>query len=198
MDSSIGVRGNGFVMVAADMKVTSSVLIVKEDQDKFRIIKDRIVMSATGEQGDAFRNLLFIAEDALYEEMQNEIELSPKVLAYMIQNRVHESLRKRQLDISSIVAGRGSEGYDLWSVDRYGAISSTPFCANGYAAYFVYGIFDREYKKDLTVEDALGIIQKCVNLLRERLVVNLEGFMVKIITDDGVSSRILVPEIKSS
>lgn len=198
MDSSIGIRGRNFAIIAADMKVTQSILIVKEDYDKFQTIKDKIVMSATGEQGDAFRNTLFVTEDALYEELQNGIELSPKVLAYMVQNRIHAGLRKKQLGVSSIIAGRGPEGYDLWSVDRYGAISSGPFCANGYATYFVYGILDREYKEALSVDDALSIIQKCVNLLKERLLINLEAFKVKIITDEGVSTRVIAPEIKSN
>lgn len=198
MDSSIGIRGNGFVAIAADMKITNSVLVVKENQDKFQVLRDRVVMSIVGDQGDAFRTMLSTSEDALYEELQNGIELSPRVLAHMVQNRVHGSLRKRQLNISSIVGGKGPSGYDLWSIDKYGAISSEPFCANGYAAYFVYGIFDREYREDLTVDDALGIIQKCVNLLRERLVINLDGFMVKIVTDEGVSSRVLMPEITSN
>lgn len=195
MDCSIGIKGRNFAMVAADMKIATSIMVVKENHDKFQTLKNRIVVSATGDQGDAFRSMLSISEDALYEELQNGIELSPQVVAYMIQNKVHGGLRSRQLDVSSIVAGRGSEGYSLWAVDRYGAICSGPFCANGYAAYFVYGIFDREYSADLSLDDALEIIQKCVDLLRERLVINLEGFLVKIVTDDGVSSQVIAPRL---
>ncbi|ADM11956.1 proteasome subunit beta-type 2 [Encephalitozoon intestinalis ATCC 50506] len=197
MDSSIGIRGNNFVIVAADTKISTSFLVVKEDYEKFQTVGNRIVMSMIGDQGDAFRTMLYVSESAYYEEIQNGIELSPSVLAHMIQNKVHKALRKRQLDMSSIVGGKGPEGYDLWSVDRYGAISSVPFCANGYAAYFVYGIFDREYTEDITIDAALNIIQKCINLLKERLMINLEGFMVKIVTDDGISTRTLTPEIKS-
>ncbi|KMV65555.1 proteasome subunit beta type-2 [Encephalitozoon cuniculi EcunIII-L] len=196
MDSSIGIKGRNFAIVAADTKISSSILVVKENHEKFQVIKDRIVMAMTGNQGDAFRTMLYVSESALYEEIQNGIELSPSVLAHMIQNKVHESLRRRQLDMSSIVAGRGPEKYDLWSVDKYGAISSVPFCASGYAAYFVYGILDREYSEDITIDAALSIMQKCVNLLKERLMINLEGFMVKIVTDDGILTRTLVPEIK--
>lgn len=196
MDSAIGIRGSSFAMVAADTKITRSVLVVKENHDKFQAVKDKAVMSMIGDQGDAFRTMLYTSERALYEEVQNGIEITPSVLAHIIQNRVYESLRKRQLDVSSIVAGRVSDGYDLWSVDKYGAISSVPFCAGGYATYFVYGIFDREYSEDMTVDAALAMIQKCVNLLRERFVANLEKFVVKIVTADGIETRTLVPEIK--
>ncbi|AFM98725.1 proteasome subunit beta type-2 [Encephalitozoon hellem ATCC 50504] len=196
MDSSIGIKGSNFAVVAADTRVSRSFLIIKENYDKFHTIKDKIVMSIVGDQGDAFRTILSVSESAQYEEIQNGIELSPSVLAHMVQSKVHESLRKRQLDTSTIIAGKGPQGYDLWSVDKYGAISSVPFCASGYAAYFVYGILDREYSEDITVDDALRIIQKCINLLKERLVIGLEGFMVKVVTDEGVLTKTLAPEIK--
>lgn len=196
MDSSIGIKGSNFAIVAADTRVSRSFLVVKEDYEKFQTIKDKVVMSVVGDQGDTFRTMLNVSESARYEEIQNGIEISPSVLAHMIQNKIHESLRKRQLDASTIIAGKGPEGYDLWSVDKYGAISSVPFCANGYAAYFVYGILDREYSENITVDDALRIIQKCINLLKERLIINLEGFMIKIVTDDGILTKTLSPEIK--
>ncbi|KAM0671208.1 beta type-2 subunit of proteasome [Ordospora colligata] len=198
MDTSIAIKGRNFAVIATDMKVARSVFVVKESQDKFVSIKDKVVMSATGDQGDAFRAMLSVSEKALFENIQNGIEPSPSVVAHIMQNRIHENSRKAPLNVSTMIAGKGSDGYELWAVDKYGAMSSVPFCANGYAMYLAYGIFDKEYSESLDIESALEIIQKCINLMRERLMISLESFMVKIVTDNGIITKTLHPQIKSN
>ncbi|KAH9410965.1 proteasome [Ordospora pajunii] len=198
MDTSIAIKGRNFAVIATDMKVARSVFVIKESQDKFVSIKEKVVISATGDQGDAFRAMLSISEEALFQSIQNEIEPSPSVVAHIMQNKIHENSRKAPLNVSSIIAGKGPNGYELWSIDKYGAMSPVPFCANGYAMYLAYGIFDKEYLESLDIEEALEIIQKCINLIRERLMINLESFMIKIVTDDGIITKILHPQIKSN
>jgi 20S proteasome subunit beta 4 len=197
MVSSIGIRGKNFVIIAADTTFSRSVVLMKNDQDKFRIIDNRIVVSSTGEQGDSFRTSLFVTEKALFDALENGIELSPKVLAHMYQKRVQGALRERPLATATLVGGRLADEYDLWFVDNYGAIASAPFYANGYASYFVYGIFDREYREDMSVEEGIEILQKCVNLIKERILLDLDRFILKIVTSQGIESRIIMPQARA-
>jgi 20S proteasome subunit beta 4 len=197
MVSSIGIRGRNFAMVAADTVFARSVVLMKNDQDKFSTIDNRIVMASTGDQGDAFRTSLFIAEKARFDALQNGIELSPRVLAHMYQGRVQGSLRERPLTTSTLIGGRTGDEYDLWFVDNYGAISSVPFYASGYASYFLYGIFDREYREDISLEEGVEILQKCVDLMKERILLDLDRFILKIVTGQGIESRVMTPQARA-
>jgi 20S proteasome alpha/beta subunit len=69
-------------------------------------------------------------------------------------------------------------------------VCSTPqkvnFGAQGYGANFTLSIFDREYKEGMSVEEAMGVIRKCIAELHTRFLINQPNFVIKLVDKDGI------------
>ncbi|KAF7683441.1 putative proteasome subunit beta type-4 [Astathelohania contejeani] len=193
MDSLIGIKGKDFVLIASDMASSSSVILIKDNEDKFYEINDQLILAYSGDQGDCFRTCAFVAEKIKFDTLHNSITPTPKLVANVMQRCVHEALRKNPLKTGCLVAGKDEKEFSLYAMDIYGAIYSDKYASVGYSSYFTYGILDQEYHSDLTQEEAINIIQKCVNVMKERFVLDLSKFMVKIVTNSGIETRTIVP-----
>ena len=66
-------------------------------------------------------------------------------------------------------------------MDYLASIHELSRCAHGYAAHFTLGLLDRFYKKDLTEEEGVEIIHRCILELETRFLVNRTGFVIKIV-----------------
>lgn len=75
----------------------------------------------------------------------------------------------------------------MYSCDYLGTMTRLKFAAEGYAQYFVLSTLDRYWKKNLTVEEALVVIRKCISEVQKRLVINQPRFSIKIVSKDGVT-----------
>lgn len=84
-------------------------------------------------------------------------------------------------------------GYDeklevpyLCYIDYLAAQFETPFVMHGHGGRFCYSIMDRFYKPDMTNEEVVGLVKKCISELKTRFILNYEEFMVIQIDKDGV------------
>ncbi|TBU03485.1 subunit beta of proteasome [Hamiltosporidium tvaerminnensis] len=193
MDSLIGIKGNDFVLIASDTVTKSSLLLIKDDENKFYKINSHLIMAYSGEQGDSFRNCSFTAEKVKFECLQNQIHATPSVVANVLQKKLHTALRKQPLSTSCLIAGKTPESFSLYQVDTYGAISSSKYFSLGASSYFTYGILDKNYHEGITLEQALSTLQECVNVLKKRFVLDIPTFIVNIVRDSGIESLSLKP-----
>ena len=58
--------------------------------------------------------------------------------------------------------------------------------AHGYAGYFVNSVLDNNYKHDMSLEEGIQTMRKCIVELRTRFMINQPNFIAKIVTKDGV------------
>ena len=61
-----------------------------------------------------------------------------------------------------------------------------PYGAHGYGAHFTLGTMDRNYQKNLTLEEAKDLLRKCIQELKTRFLINLPSFNVKVIDKTGI------------
>ena len=74
----------------------------------------------------------------------------------------------------------------LYYMDYMGSCQQIPFGAHGYGAYFTLSVMDRFYKSDLTINDGIELIKKCIKELQLRFLINLPKFICKIADKDGI------------
>ncbi len=74
----------------------------------------------------------------------------------------------------------------LFWMDYFGTLQQVQKGAHGYAAYFVNSVLDNNFQKDITVEEGLEVIKKCILELRTRFIIKQPQFLVKIVTKDGI------------
>lgn len=80
------------------------------------------------------------------------------------------------------------EGPALYSCDYLGTLTKLKFAAEGYAQYFVLSTLDRYWKKNLTVNEGIDVIHKCIAEIQKRFVVSQPRFLVKMVSKDGITT----------
>ncbi|KAF9765025.1 putative proteasome subunit beta type-4 [Nosema granulosis] len=185
MEALIGVKGRDFVLVSAETSVMNSYLVIKRGDDKFSSLGN-IAMTYNGDQGDAFRTAKFVVEDLKYQQIENNLNVTPKVVSTSIQNRIYNQLRRNPLRCSFLVGGVAHYTPELLAVDAYGGMFSEKFIALGMGTYFCYGVLDNIYREDMSIEEALEMIKSCYGVLKNRCAMNIESVVVKVITSTGI------------
>ncbi|KAL2530560.1 Proteasome subunit beta type-2-A [Forsythia ovata] len=82
-------------------------------------------------------------------------------------------------------------GYDkemcpsLYFDDYIASLHKLEKAAFGYGSYFALSMMDRHYRSDMTVEEAVDLVDKVIMEIRLRLVVAPPNFVIKIVDKDG-------------
>jgi 20S proteasome subunit beta 4 len=145
-----------------------------------------------GEPGDVVQFAEYVGKNIQLYKMINGIELSPYACANFTRHEMATSLRSRNSFLANLVVGgystneRDQERAQLYSIDYMGAMVSANVVAHGFCQFFALGIGDRLWKEDLTVEEALAMLQIIVNELGKRMAAYPHCVFVRIIDAQGI------------
>ena len=70
-------------------------------------------------------------------------------------------------------------------IDYLGTQVELPYGAHGYAAFYTTSLLDKHYRKDMTVEDGLKLMDMCVKELQTRIPIDFKGVYIKVVDKDG-------------
>ena len=188
MDSTFGICGKDFVIVACDTAVNRSIFTLKHDDDKIMQLNKYKVMACSGEQTDrsSFSNLIMRNLQLL--EYRTGHEPDVESTAQFIRSEMAVALRKAPYQTNVLIGG-----YDLierqaklYWMDYLGTLQQVQKGAHGYAGYFVNSVLDNNFKSDMNLEEGIAAMKKCIVELRTRFIINQPNFIAKIVTADGV------------
>lgn len=75
----------------------------------------------------------------------------------------------------------------LYWMDYLGTLAEVPFAAHGYAAMFTMGLLDRYHRPDMSLDEGLDLLRRCINELKRRFIVDLSQWKVRVIDRQGVT-----------
>ncbi|KAL7207424.1 hypothetical protein ACSBR1_029390 [Camellia fascicularis] len=88
--------------------------------------------------------------------------------------------------MSFALAGYDKEiGPSLYYIDYIASLHKFDKAAFGYGSYFSLSMMDRHYYSNMTLEEAVDLVDKCIMEIRSRLVVAPPNFVIKIVDLDG-------------
>jgi len=188
MECLIGIQGKDFVLLATDRTAARSIVAMKQDQDKMFKMSDRLLMAASGDSGDTVQFAEYVAKNIALYEKRNLYSLSPTAAANFTRKNLADYLRSRTpYFVNLLMAGYDKEdGPGLFYMDYLASCVKLPFAVHGYGSFFSLSVMDRFYKPDLTKEEAVELLQKAVNEIKTRFIVNMPAYCVRIIDKDGV------------
>lgn len=194
MESMIALEGDGFVMVAADVANARSVVVMKDDLDKIQILDSHKLLAASGVPGDVSKFSEHITQNLRLQLLRSGIPMSTAAVANYTRGELARFLRRSPYQCNILLAG-----YDganeiagtkpstaLYSIDYLGTMHKLRFAADGYAQYFVLSTLDRFWKKNMSEDEALAVMDKAIAEVQKRLVINQPRFCVKVVSKDGV------------
>ncbi|XP_008421251.1 proteasome subunit beta type-2 isoform X2 [Poecilia reticulata] len=98
-----------------------------------------------------------------------------------------DSLKLTPYHVNLLLAGHDeSDGPGLFYMDYMASLAKAPFAAHGYGAFLTLSILDRYYRPDLSRDEAVELLRKCVEELNKRFILNLPSFNVRLIDKDGI------------
>lgn len=212
VESIIGIRGKDFVLLAQDANTTKyGILNMKFDTNRLFKLSEHCAMLAgkrnanrskndsmflfvfiAGEPGDVVQFSEYVGKNIQLYKMINGIELSPFACANFTRNEMAKSLRSRNSFLANlVVAGystnpRDQQHAQLYSIDYLGAMVSANVVAHGFCQFFALAIGDRMWKEDLTVNEALTMLQTIVNELGKRMAAYPHCIFVRMIDARGI------------
>jgi len=187
MDCVFGIQGNDYILLAGDRASVSNSIIKLQDTDhKILKLTDNQMIACVGEAYDKKNFSKYIKANMENYYFQNGQRLTTDETAAYIRKELAEGIRSSPHQCNCLVAGFDTDGPKLYWLDYLGSYAKLLKAAHGYGAYFLYGLMDNYYKKDLSLKDGEMIITKCINELKTRFSINMVDFDVFKITKDGI------------
>ena len=188
MDSTFGICGKDFAIVACDTSVNRSIFTLKHDDDKIMQLNKLKVMACSGEQTDRATFSNMVMRNLQLMEFRSGHEPDVESTAQFVRSELATALRKGPYQVNILLGGYDPiEGQaKLYWMDYLGTLQQVQKGAHGYAGYFVNSVLDNAYRRNMTLEEGIATMKKCIVELRTRFMINQPNFIAKIVTKDGV------------
>jgi proteasome beta subunit len=186
---------NGVVM-ASDRRATAGNLVLSKNTKKAVKINDYLVMSGTGNASDIEMQKKIIAAQLKLKELKSKKRPTVKEAANLIGIVTYQNIRQLTMIpsiVGTLVAGFNEDGTtELYTIEPAGtAMKVEDYDANfGSGMPFVLGLLERQYKEDMTVEEAIELAIEAIKSSTERDTGSGSGIDVFIITKDGIKQVI--------
>ena len=178
-------------MLCAD--AARSIVQYKADEDKLTQLDKYKLLGATGPTGDRNNFCEYIQKNVHLYELRTGVSLSTHAAAKYTRNQLAEALRRNPYQVSLLLGGwDASTGPSMFYMDYLGSMHQMKIAAHGYASYFALSIMDRYYVENMSVDEAVAMLNKCIDELKTRFILNLTEFKIKIVDKDG--TRDLYPD----
>jgi len=189
MDSSFAITGKGYVIVAADMTASRSIVKMQTNEDKIKVLGSHLLMAFSGEPGDTVQFAEYVERNIRLAHIRNTYPLPPPSAASWIRRELADSLRSRSpYAVNLLVAGYDLSVHEpkLYWIDYLGTMAIVPFAAHGYGSYFALSLLDKYHDPEATLEEGLATLRRCIDEVSKRLVVTPGKFKVKVVDKSGV------------
>lgn len=215
MDLLLGIKTENEVILVTSRNFARGISIMNHKDKKFIKLSDNIVMGISGESGDTTQFAEYIkANIQLYENRYSSIPtislndpaeaaaaskskahlntLSTKNVANFVRQELAKSLRSRKpYQVNLIIAG--GEG-SLYMIDYLGTMIEQPYVVQGYAAFYALSLLDHHYRVNLTEEEGIELVKKCIKEINLRMPVAIGDVDIVVLTPDNECKELLLKD----
>ena len=187
MDCVFGVQGKDYILLAGDKAAVGNSIIKFQDTDR-KVFKlaDNQLMACVGESYDKKNFPKLVKANLELYFFKNGHRLTTDETAAYIRKELAEGIRSSPHQCNCLVAGYDNDGPKLYWLDYLGSYAKILKAAHGYGAYFLYGLMDNFYKKNMSLSEGETIIKNCIKELKTRFSINMVDFDVFKITKNGI------------
>ena len=165
--TTVGVKGNDYVLLAADQQATMGYIASDDDAVKIYRITDYIAVTISGTVGDSLAIIRFLRAQANLYEIERGTRMTPKALTSMLSNVLNGN-RYYPFIFMPIVGGV-NEKPELYEVTPFGDVmEKKKYAVTGSGTEFALSALDVDYKEGMTKDDALALAVKAVSISRNR------------------------------
>ena len=189
----LGIVCKDGVVMASDKQATlGNAIVGRKNVQKTHKINDYIVMSYAGGASDAQRLAKVIAAELKLKELRSRSRPTVKQAANLTAAISYSNIRQPSMIpsiVGSLIGGLNEDGStELYTIGPDGTISLVDDydASIGSGMAYVLGLFERQYKKELTVKEGVELAIEAIKSSTQRDVASGYGFDVFIITKQGI------------
>lgn len=189
MDIILGIRVQDSVILATSKAVTRGISVLKDSDDKSRLLSPHTLMTFTGEAGETVQFAEYIQANMQLYSIRENYELSPSAVSSYVRQELAKSIRSRKpYQVNVLIGGYDTkkEKPELYQIDYLGTKVDLPYAAHGYSGFYTFSLLDHHYRPDMTTTEGLELLKLCIAELQKRMPIDFKGVIVKIVDKDGV------------
>ena len=203
--SIIGIVCKDGIVMAADRQVTAGNLVIQKNMKKVIKINDYLLNAVCGNASDAQFLGKIIAAELKLKHLKSKTRPTIKEGANLFAMMSFKNIRQFSTIpsiVGSLVAGHNEDGsVELYSVEPAGSIYQVEDydASFGSGMPFILGLLERQYKKDLTIEQGIELALEALKSSTQRDIGSGYGIDVFTITKEGIKQVVeqeISPEYK--
>ena len=194
--SILGIVCKDGIVMAADRRATAGNLVMSKNTEKIARINDYLVMSGTGMASDIDMLQKLISAELRLKHLRSKTRPTIKEAANLIGMIAYSHIRNFTMIpfiAGTLVAGFNEDNsFDLYTIEPAGTVAKVDdYDANFSSGMpFILGILERQYKKDISVKEAVQLALECIKSSTQRDVGSGSGIDVVTITKEGIKHEV--------
>ncbi|ABL77716.1 archaeal proteasome endopeptidase complex subunit beta [Thermofilum pendens] len=185
--TTVGLVGKDFVVLAADRRATAGYFIANKQTWKIVEIDSHIAATIAGTVGDAQQLVDRLRVEARYYKTITGDSMPVKSVATLASLILFQY--RPILSVQMLIGGVDSDGPSLFSVDWLGTVTREKYTATGSGSPYAVSLLEHEYREDLSLEEAVNLAVKAVNIALARDPGSGEGVDIATITKEGIRMK---------
>ncbi len=191
--SLVGIVCKNGVVMAGDRRTTAGGIVMNKDKLKVDMINEYLVISGTGVASDIELAKKLIRAQLKLKELKDRKRPTVREATGMITMMSYNNIRQPSMIpfmAGLMVGGINEDGTaELYSVEPAGsAVKVEDFDANFSSGMpYILGLLEREWKKDMTIEEGVELALEAIKSSSERDVGSGNGIDVFTITKEGIN-----------
>ncbi len=180
--TTVGIVVKDAVILAADKRATAGYYVAHKHVKKILFINDKIAITTAGLVADAQMLVDLIRNEMKYYQLSTGMPVKVKVVASMLSSILH-SYRFYPFIVQLLVGGYDTEPH-LYMLEFFGAVAKEKYAATGSGSPIAIGVIEKNYREDMSIEDAKKLAVDAVSAAMLRDTATGEGIDVAVITKD--------------
>lgn len=167
---TIGLICKDGIVLGADRRATyggsNGVSYVADKLKKIIKVSDSIIATIAGTASDGIRVLQILRAEIRLRELRTRNPVSVEEVANLLSGMSYQGIRTPSMipQIAHfLLAGYDEEGFALFEISPDGFLKKERgYVASGSGIMQAHPILDSEYKQDITIEEGVKLITKCI------------------------------------
>tara|TARA_Y100000310_G_scaffold230478_1_gene232913 strand:+ start:946 stop:1605 length:660 start_codon:yes stop_codon:yes gene_type:complete len=201
----LGIVCKDGIVMASDRQVTlGHSVVVDKNFKKVSPLNDYLVIGWAGQVSGAQRLSKIIPAELKLKELKSKSRPTVKQAASLVSTIAYSGIRQPSMVpdvVETFLGGFNEDGsYELYEISTDGAlIKIKDYGSTGSGMLYVLGLLERQYKKDISVEQGVELAKEAIKSSTQRDVGSGYGIDVFTITKDGIKKVVdqeINPEYK--
>ena len=199
----LGIVCKDGVVMGADRQVTAGNIVMSKTERKVFPVNDYLIIGGTGMMADIHRVPKYLSAELKLKELRSKSRPTVKQAGSLLANMNYSGIRQPSMipqQAGFLLGGFNEDGTaELYTIEPAGsAYKVEDYDANfGSGMPYVLGLLERQYKKDMTVEEGVELALEAIKSSTQRDVGSGYGVDIFTITKEGIK-KVVEKEINPS